>query len=34
MRTIQLPSTVDDSKAKAIFRDDLLELDLPKVKKD
>ena len=33
MRTIPLPSTVDDSKAKASFKQGLLELVLPKVER-
>lgn len=32
-RTVVLPSNVDDSKAKATFKDGLLELILPKVEK-
>jgi len=31
LRTVHLPSLVDDTKAKATFRDGMLELKLPKV---
>ena len=31
LRTVHLPSQVDDSKAKATFKDGVLEVELPKV---
>ena len=34
LRTIPLPAAVDDSKAKAVFRDGLLELTLPKLESE
>lgn len=32
-RTISLPAEVDESKAKAVFRDGILELSIPKLQK-
>lgn len=33
LRTVHLPALVDDTKARAVFRDGVLEITLPKVEK-
>jgi len=34
LRTVALPAAVDESKAKAVFRDGMLELTLPKLERE